>query len=246
MILVGVFGQASGVAFYPYLTKLAAEQAYGKMSELLNDMINKIALYLLPLTGIMMALAPQVIIVLYEHGKFTAESTRETAPILTMYLIGAFASSVSILAARPFYALQKTLLPMIISTSVSILSIPLYYLFSQQMGAKGLGLASGVAMTAQFLTLYIIWGKKYGGFDAMKQEVVKLGKIVAVSAAGALMCYFIRELFDNIIISESRRIQAISVSITASVPSLITVFALYEILKLQKLKDSIRGLLRRR
>jgi putative peptidoglycan lipid II flippase len=246
MILVGVFGQASGVAFYPYLTKLAAEKAYGKMSELLNDMINKIALYLLPITGIMMALAPQIILILYEHGRFTEESTRETAPILTMYLIGAFASSVSILAARPFYALQKTLLPMVISTSVSLLSIPLYYLFSQQMGAKGLGLASGVAMTAQFLTLYIIWGKKYGGFDAMKKEIVKLSKIVAVSVAGALLCYFIRELLNDVIVADSRRVQAIFVCIVASVPSLITVFVLYELLKLQKFKESIRGLLRRR
>jgi len=246
MILVGVFGQASGVAFYPYLTKLAAEKAYGKMSELLNDMINKVALFLLPLTGIMMALSPQIIIILYEHGRFTQESTMETAPILTMYLIGAFASAVSILAARPFYAMQKTLLPMIVSTSVSLLSIPLYYLFSQQMGAKGLGLASGVAMTVQFLTLYIIWGKKYGGLDAMKREVVKLGKILAVSVIGTLICYFIRGLLDDVVISGSRRIQAIFVCTAASAPSLLTVFVLYEILKLQKFKDSIRGLLKKR
>jgi putative peptidoglycan lipid II flippase len=126
MILVGVFGQASGVAFYPYLAKLAAEKAYGRMSELLNDTINKVALYLMPLTGIMMALAPQIVMILYEHGKFTRESTLETAPILTMYLTGAFAMSVSMLAARPFYAMQKTLLPMAVGTAVSIVSIPLY------------------------------------------------------------------------------------------------------------------------
>jgi putative peptidoglycan lipid II flippase len=246
MILVGVFGQASGVAFYPYLTKLAAEKAYGKMSELLNDMLNKIALYLLPLTGIMMALAPQIILILYEHGKFTQASTKETAPIMVMYLTGAFASSVSILAARPFYAMQKTLLPMLVSTSVSILSIPLYYIFSKQMGAKGLGLAASVAMTIQFLILYIIWGKKYGGLTAAGKEAVKLGKIVAVSATGALICYFIQGLFENKVISDSRRIQAIIVCTIASIPSLTIVFTLYEILKIQKIRESIRGLLRRR
>ena len=246
MILVGVFGQASGVAFYPYLTKLAAEKAYGKMSELLNDMLNKIALYLLPLTGIMMALAPQIILILYEHGKFTQTSTKETAPIMVMYLTGAFASSVSILAARPFYAMQKTLLPMLVSTSVSILSIPLYYIFSKQMGAKGLGLAASAAMTIQFLILYIIWGKKYGGLTAAGKEAVKLGKIIAVSATGALICYFIQGLFENTVISGSRRIQAIIVCAAASIPSLTIVFILYEILKIQKIRESIRGLLKRR
>jgi len=245
MILVGVFGQASGVAFYPYLTKLAAEKAYGKMSELLNDMINNIALILLPLTGIMMALAPQIILILYEHGKFTRESTNETAPILIMYLTGAFASSVSILAARPFYAMQKTLLPMIVSTSVSILSIPLYYIFSRRMGAKGLGLAAGVAMTAQFLVLYIIWGRKYGGLGAVWKEAVKLGKIAAVSAAGSLLCYFIRGLFDGVAIGGGR-VRALTVCAAASIPSLAAVFILYEVLKIRKIRESVGGLLRLR
>ncbi|MDR0331740.1 MAG: hypothetical protein LBH93_08545, partial [Chitinispirillales bacterium] len=246
MILVGVFGQASGVAFYPYLTKLAAEKAYGRMSELLNGMISKIALYLLPLTGIMMALAEQIILILYEHGKFTRESTQETAPILTMYLIGAFASSVSILAARPFYALQKTLLPMAVSTSISLLSIPLYYIFSKHLGAKGLGLASGVAMTAQFLILYIIWGMRYGGFGAVWKEAANLAKILAVSAAGAGVCYFVSGLMDGVVVSGIRRAQAIAVCAAASIPSLIAVFILYEILGLQRFKASIAGLLRRK
>jgi len=247
MILVGVFGQASGVAFYPYLAKLAAEKAYGQMSELLNDTMNKVALYLLPLTGVMMALAPQIIMILYEHGKFTRQSTLETAPILTMYLTGAFATSVSILAARPFYAMQKTLLPMIVSTTVSILSIPLYYIFSKQLGPKGLGLASGVAGTAQFLILYIIWGKKFGGFKAIREETVKLGKIVAVSAAGAVVCYAVNGMIDGFgAIGGFGRGRTIAVCAVASVSAMITVFGLYEVLGLQKFRESLKGLIKRR
>lgn len=246
MILVGVFGQASGVAFYPYLAKLAAEKAYGQMSELLNDTINKVALYLLPLTGVMMALAPQIIIVLYEHGKFTRESTLETSPILMMYLTGAFAMSVSILAARPFYAMQKTLLPMIVSTAVSILSIPLYYIFSKELGPKGLGLASGVAGTAQFFILYTLWGKKYGGFDSIRKETVKLGKIVAVSAVGAAVCYLVNGMINGFELADFGRIRVIISCAAASTAALITVFGLYEALGVQKFRESVRGLLKRR
>ena len=247
MILVGVFGQASGVAFYPYLAKLAAEKAYGRMSELLNDTINKVALYLLPLTGVMMALAPQIIMILYEHGKFERQSTLETAPILTMYLTGAFATSVSILAARPFYAMQKTLLPMIVSTTVSILSVPLYYIFSRELGPKGLGLASGVAGTAQFLILYIIWEKKYGGFKAVREETVKLGKIAAVSAVGAAVCYMVSGLINGFgEIGDFGRIRTIITCAAASVAAMITVFGLYEAMGLQKFRESVRGLARKR
>jgi len=249
MILVGVFGQASGVAFYPYLVKLAAEKAYGQMSELLNDTVNKVALYLLPLTGVMMALAPQIIMVLYEHGKFSRESTLETAPILMMYLTGAFATSVSILAARPFYAMQKTILPMVVSTTVSILSIPLYYIFSKEMGPKGLGLASGVAGTTQFLILYAVWGKRYGGFGAAAGEAAKLGKIVAVSAVGAVVCYVVNGMINGFgidIESQLGRGRTIIVCAAASMTALITVFGLYEVLGLQRFKESIKGLVRKR
>jgi len=246
MILVGVFGQAAGVAFYPYLSKLAAEKAYTKMTELLNNMITRIALYLIPLSAIMIALAPQIILILYEHGRFTEESTNQTVPVLTAYLFGAFASAVSILAARPFYAMQKTLLPMIVSTTVSLLSIPLYYLLSQRIGAAGLGLASSIAMTAQFLILYTIWGKRYGGLQAAGKEVIKLMKIVFISIAGALLCFVISRQLESFIISDVKRVQAIFICICASLPSLALVFFLYEIFKLQKLRDSVNGLLRRR
>ncbi|MFP4013193.1 MAG: murein biosynthesis integral membrane protein MurJ [Chitinispirillaceae bacterium] len=244
MILVGVFGQASGVAFYPYLSKLAAEQAFAKMTSILNNMINKIALYLLPLSAIMMVLSYQIITILYEHGQFSQESTRETAPVLTMYLFGAFASSVSILVARPFYALQKTFLPMAVSTSVSLLSIPLYYLLSRYMGPKGLGLAASLAMTLQFLILYFIWCRRYGGFSAVKKELKALVKIIAVALTGAFICHMIQLYMKNITFTEIRRLHALITCIAASLPSLAVVFVLYEILGLQKFKDSVTGLLR--
>jgi putative peptidoglycan lipid II flippase len=247
MLLVGVFGQASGVAFYPYLVKLAAEKACGRMSELLNDTINKVALYLLPLAGIMMALAPQIVMVLYEHGKFTRESTLETAPILTMYLTGAFATSVSILAARPFYAMQKTLFPMAVSTAVSLLSIPLYYIFGKQLGPKGLGLASGVAGTAQFVILYAAWGKKYGGLGAARTEAVKLAKIAAVSAVGAAVCYAVNTAICGISGGlDSGRLLSLAACAASSAVALATVFGLYDLFKLQKFRESAGGLIRRR
>ncbi|MFP4163755.1 MAG: murein biosynthesis integral membrane protein MurJ [Chitinispirillaceae bacterium] len=246
MILVGVFGQASGVAFYPYLTKLAAENAFGKMTTMLNSMINRIALYLIPLSAIMMVLSYQIITVLYEHGQFDQQSTRETAPVFVMYLIGSFASSVSILVARPFYALQKTLLPMVISTSVALLSIPLYYLFSRYLGPQGLGLAASTAMTVQFFTLYTIWCSRYGGFSEAKKESGALLKIITVALVGSLVCYLIEQFLNDVVFTDLRRLQALIVCIAASVPTLVVVFGLYELLGLQKFKDSMAGLLKRK
>jgi peptidoglycan biosynthesis protein MviN/MurJ (putative lipid II flippase) len=156
-------------------------------------------------------------------------------------LTGAFAVSVSILAARPFYAMQKTVLPMAVSTAVSLLSIPLYYLFGKQMGPKGLGLASGVAGTAQFVVLYAMWGRRYGGFGAVRAEAVKLAKIVAVSAAGAAVCYFANGIIGGMLGGiDSGRPRVLAACAAASAAALAAVFALYELLKLHSLREIIK------
>jgi hypothetical protein len=74
-------------------------------------------------------------------------------------------------------------------------------------------------MTAQFIVLYTIWGKKYGGLGAAGQGAVRLCKIIAVSAIGAGGCYLISSRFENIIIVDNRRIQAIITCAAASIPS---------------------------
>ena len=56
MMLVAIFGQASGVAFYPFLTKLAAERKFGEMERLLHSVIRKIAMYLIPLSAVFFVL----------------------------------------------------------------------------------------------------------------------------------------------------------------------------------------------
>ena len=176
LILVGVFGQASGVASYPFLSKLVVEKKIGEMNQLLNNIIIKIGTYLIPICGVMMVLSTQIISILYQHGKFKASSTIATVPVLILYLLGAFPLSVSTIVMRNYYALQNQVLPMIISTVVAILSIPCYWFLSKDFGARGIALAASIAMFIQFIILYWIWSFKHGNMpDFLKTAVVVKG-----------------------------------------------------------------------
>ena len=78
--LVGVFGQASGVASYPFLSRLAIENKFNEMNQLLNSIVTKIGIYLMPICGVMMVLSGQIIAVLFQHGRFTRASTTGHRP----------------------------------------------------------------------------------------------------------------------------------------------------------------------
>jgi putative peptidoglycan lipid II flippase len=243
MMIVAVFGQASGMAFYPFITKMAADGQYGKMTEMLNSVLTKIAVYLIPLSILMLLLSEQIISILFEHGEFGHQSTILTASVFSVYLIGSFAFSASMIISRSFYATQNTVLPLIITSSISLLSIPLYIIFSKSLGPKGIALAAILGMTLQFLLLYYMWYRKYGQLSSTVKLAVSIVKIILICCAVAFPGYL---LMDKIpVIFTSKMIQNLFTCTVISVPSIFLIFALYEVCGIQHFADSIKGFLRK-
>jgi putative peptidoglycan lipid II flippase len=243
MMIVAVFGQASGMAFYPFITKLAADGQYGKMTEMLNSVLTKIAVYLIPLSILMILLSEQIISILFEHGEFNHQSTILTASVFSVYLIGSFAFSASMIISRSFYATQNTVLPLIITSSISLLSIPLYIVFSKSFGPKGIALAAILGMTLQFLLLYYMWYRKYGQFSSTVKLAVSIIKIILICCAVAIPGYLLRDKFP--VIFANSMIQNLFTCTVISVPSILLIFALYEVSGIQHFADSIKGFLRK-
>lgn len=185
MIFVGVFGQAAGVASYPFLSRLAAEKRYGEMNGLLNGITRRIAAFLIPCVGVLIPLSSQIIAVLYQHGRFDAASTAATAPVLAVYLIGAFPFAASTIVMRSFYAEQKMIFPMVTSTCVALASVPCYLLLSRLLGAMGIALASSAAMTVQFFILYWTWENRHSFRSDFYATLLLFRKVAIVAAAGA-------------------------------------------------------------
>jgi putative peptidoglycan lipid II flippase len=220
--LVGIFGQASGVASYPFLSQLAQENRINEMNQLLNGIVLKIGVYLFPICFVMMALAPQIIAILFQHGRFTAASTLSTAPVLVVYLAGAFPYAASTIVMRNYYAVQNTMFPMLISTLIAALSIPCYMVFSKSMGAQGIAFAASMAMLIQFAILYWMWSSRKGNSPGFYKTVCILVKIIAISGCGggctiAMKLFLMRHglpgenLYQNILLSACAGIPALCI-----------------------------------
>ena len=157
--LVGLFGQAVGMAAFPYMARLAAENNLEEMNRLLNGALRYLVL-VIPFSILLMVLRHEVVYILYQRGRFDAAAAAMTAQVLVFLLIGAFAFSMQTVVARGFYALQNTLLPAVFGTAAVALSIPLYIVGVKQMGVGGVALAISFSAALQVALLYAIWNRR--------------------------------------------------------------------------------------
>jgi putative peptidoglycan lipid II flippase len=244
MIFVGVFGQAAGVASYPFLSRLATEQKFGEMNGLLNGITRNIAAFLIPCVGVLIPLSSQIIAVLYQHGNFDAASTAATAPVLAVYLIGALPMAASTIVMRGFFAEQKMVFPMLITTAVALLSIPCYMLFSAHYGAMGIALASTVAMSAQFFILYWTWEKRHLFAADFRATMFYMVKVTLVAAVGFALCFGIKALAaphtGSVTFAQNLVLAAI-----AAIPAMAAVAAVLHFTRIVDVREMAHRLIKR-
>ena len=159
LALSGFFGQAVGIASFPFMSRLAAEKKTDEMNRLLNNTIRYLAM-VIPFAALIMVLRHEIVAILFQRGKFDTAATDLTAGILMFLMVGAFAFTAQTVVARAFYARQNTWLPAVFGTIFVAISIPLYIFAVRIMGANGIALAISVSVTLQVMLLFSIWNRQ--------------------------------------------------------------------------------------
>src|SRR5207237_5776500 len=102
-------------------------------------------------------LAEPIIRLIYQHGRFTADSTTQTAAALRFYAIGLAGYSADKVLAPAFYALNKRYVPMFVTlTSIAInFSLNWFFTFYLHWGHRGLAFSTSmVAVPHSFFCLF--------------------------------------------------------------------------------------------
>ncbi len=159
LMLVGFFGQAVGVAAYPFLARLAAEKRLDEMNRLFNNTLRYLAL-VIPVSLLVFVVRREIVAVLFQRWDFTAADTQATALALAGMSVGAVAFSAQTVVNRGFYALQNTLLPTVYGSLAVLLSLPLYWIGLKALGVLGIGLAISASAMAQVGVLYAVWNRR--------------------------------------------------------------------------------------
>ncbi len=180
---LGIFGVALGTVALPLLARMAATgNTAGFRSELARGM--RLAfLMTIPASVGLMVLAEPIISVLYQHGRFGAHETAESAGALRFYAIGLCGYAALKVLVNAFYALDRRKTPMVVSFLAVGLNLLLNWIFTLQLGwgHRGLAFSTACVATSNFLILYVLMRRQLGTLES-RAMLSLLGKIAVASS----------------------------------------------------------------
>lgn len=198
-ILVGLFGQAIGVASYPFMAKLAQNNDLSSLNELLNTTM-KLIFFVIPFSILFIVLRYEIVLMLFQRGQFDANASFVTAQILPFFMIGAFAFAAQNIVSRGYYAIQNTIFPVVCTSICVVLSLPIIFLFMQAF--KAIGIAAGISITIfiQCFILFEFWSKKSLNIEKNKVYVFFLQIILISLLIGVILFathFGLKNIIDN-------------------------------------------------
>src|SRR6266404_5887444 len=180
---LGVFGVALGTVALPLLARMAATgNTEAFRSELARGM--RLAfLMTIPASVGLMVLAEPIISVLYQHGRFGAHETAESAGALRFYAIGLCGYAALKVLVNAFYALDKRKTPMVVSFFAVALNLLLNWMFTLHFGwgHRGLAFSTACVATSNFLILYFLMRSHLGRLES-RAMLALLFKVALASA----------------------------------------------------------------
>lgn len=186
---LGLFGVAIASATLPRLSLSAAHRNMGEFRDTLSHSIVMILLLTIPASVGLAVLGESMIGLIFEHGRFLASDTRQTALALACYAVGIASYSLLKLIPPAFYALGDSRTPMLVSMVSVVVNAAAAFAMVRIAGFGHIGLALSSALVSWFscFTLLFLLRPGIGGLRG-KEISVSVGKIVAAAALMGLAC----------------------------------------------------------
>jgi len=182
---VGIFGQASGVASYPFLSALAAQGEKEAMWDTLSVTLRWVFFVSCAAAAVTCVLSREVVLLVFQRGAFTIVDTLQTASALAFFAAGIPMWCAQTIIARGFFALKDTWTPTLVGTAAWLCTLPAYYWLTQRMGVRGLALASTIGIFLYAVVLFgILMGKTVRG-----KGLSEIPEYLKMAAAGAVAAF---------------------------------------------------------
>jgi putative peptidoglycan lipid II flippase len=177
-----------GVASFPFLAQLYSEGKLEELNRTLNATLKGLILLLVPISALTIALRQPLVHFVFSHTKMREADLAATAATLAVFSLGMFAWGAQNILARGFYAARDTLTPAIVGTSLTFLTLPLYWLLVHHYQHLGLALASSCGIVAYTLLLFGLLCHRTRNRESGAQIWFFL-KVAAASVIAAALCF---------------------------------------------------------
>ena len=186
----GVFGVSLATFLLPTLAGLAAEKQFPEFRENLRRGMGYLFFVNAIAAAMLMVLAVPMVRLLFEHGAFTADSTRRASFALMCLAPSLLTYSAVNVMARAFYALGDTKVPMQISAVCLCLNIvvllPLIFMFPKGLQAGALGVANALSSLLNVGLLSYALKRKMPKWEIQSLLRPVAGMLLAAVVAGGV------------------------------------------------------------
>jgi putative peptidoglycan lipid II flippase len=153
---IGLFGVSIATAVLPQAARHAAAGDRRAVRDTVSHGLSLMLMVNLPAMVGLIVLAPPIVRLLFEHGRFTAADTAATAAALQLYALGLIGYSAVRILSPVFYALGRHRVPVVVSVATVIVNVILSLIFVQRLGFSGLALSTSISAVFNAALLLVL------------------------------------------------------------------------------------------
>jgi putative peptidoglycan lipid II flippase len=191
-LVLGGYAIAVATAIMPMMSHQAAAGDHEGMKKTFLFALRIVSFITIPATVGLVILREPIVQVLFQHGRFVAESTRLTARALLYYSLGLPAFAAVKLIVPAFYSTQDTRTPVRVAVLAMLANVLLNVVFLFYFFAKlkngGPALASALAAYFNVFALFVIFRLRFGRLGT-REVAASLGKIAASAGVMGFVCW---------------------------------------------------------
>jgi len=182
---LGIFGVAVATVTLPLISRSAAQGNTGEFRGALAHALRLVMLLTIPSAIGLIIMAEPIISLIYQHGRFTAFATEQTAGALQFYAIGLVGYSIVRIASPAFYALGDSRTPVTISMAAVAVNAGANLALVRVLGYRGLALGTSIAAIFNAGALLWMLRRRLDGLEERRLSSELIRIIVASAVMGA-------------------------------------------------------------
>jgi putative peptidoglycan lipid II flippase len=223
MVFYGMLAISVSTTAFPGFIKLFNEGKYDALFRSFLDKLRFMFFFMIPASVIMIVFRNDIIELLFRYGKFNPIDRALTSDALFFYTIGIPFLSLTILTVKYYYAMKKSLLPMIAALSAISVTVISSYFLSAKYDVSGLAAGRSAGFIVQALILigfiFISNSQMKIKLSAAWKSMMEIAAIIASSAVMLAAGILLHRYFN---FSTNTKINSIiSVAVIGSVISLM-------------------------
>ena len=184
----GVFGVSLATYMLPARAAIAARGAMDEFRAEIGRALRFLLVISVPATVGLVVLSEPIVRLLFERGRFTAESTAHCAFALQFSALGLTFFSATGILARAFYARKDTKTPMKVAVSSMAVNIAFALCLMWPLREGGLALANSLSAAVNATALFVLLRRNIGSLHG-RELASAAGRIVLAALIMAAACW---------------------------------------------------------